>query len=193
MDFDTLINNRHSADDFKQTQKPSYVKIIKSIDAALKAPNAGNLPSLKFILVTDTKKIQELAQAADQSFISKASYIVVICTDPKFLDKYYSDRAERYARQQAGAAIENLLLKVEEQGLGACWIGAYSDETIKRILDIPEEVFVEAMIPIGYEIEKNKREKHKPQIENNLYFETYGNRYYRPLRSPDSQSPGKAK
>ena len=138
MEFDEVVNQRRSIRNFKEAKKPPLGKVMKAIESASKSPLAGNLPALKYILVTDKGKIQELAQAAQQSFISKVSYIIVVCSDKKFLEEYFADRADSYAKQQAGAAIENFLLKVTDMDLASCWIGAFSTETVKRILKIPE-------------------------------------------------------
>ena len=127
MDFDKVINQRHSTREFKTSKKPDIKQILLAIESSTKAPLAGNVPALRYIIVSEKEKIKELAQAAQQDFLSQASFIVVLCSDKKFLEKYYFDRAQRYSRQQAGAAIENFLLKITELGLGSCWIGAFSD------------------------------------------------------------------
>ena len=36
------------------------------------------------------------------------------------------------------------------KGLGTCRIGAFFEEQVKAILDVPDEVRVVAMIPLGY-------------------------------------------
>jgi len=186
MDFDKAIEKRHSVRNFREDKKPSYRDVIKAIDAAAQAPLAGNLPSLKFILVSDQNKIDELSQAAAQSFIAKAKYVVVVCSDKKFLEKYYLDRADRYSKHQAGAAIENFLLKITELGLSSCWIGAFSDETVKRILKIPDEIEVEAMFPIGYEQETPSDEKKsKLNVDSLIFFDEYKMKFMKPKYKPE--------
>ena len=188
MEFDKVVKERKSVRTFMETKKPKYREIIKAIESASRAPLAGNLPSLKYILVSDKKKIAELAQAAQQDFITKATYVVVLCSDKKQLEEYYYERGDRYANQQAGAAIENFLLQIVDLKLGSCWVGAFSDETVKRILRIPDEVDVEALLPVGYELEDKSQKKHMLQgIEQNLYFDTYKNKTMKTHRSPEFQ------
>jgi len=177
MELDEAIKKRHSVRSFKTTKKPDYRDIISAIEAATKAPLAGNIPSLKFILVSDKEKIKELAEAAQQKFIAQANYVVVVCSDKKTLVKHYYERGERYAKQQAGAAIENFLLKLTDLGLATCWIGAFSDETVKRILRIPDDIDVEAMFPVGYELSKEEQ-KTKPSLDRVMFFESYGSMPY---------------
>src|SRR3989344_5695370 len=112
MDFDKVVKGRKSVRKFK-SKKPDWRDIIEAVDFALKIPLAGNIPSLKFILVSDVKKIQDLADACQQDFISQASYVVVVCSDPKDVVRSYDlEMGERYIRQQAGASIEQFLLKL---------------------------------------------------------------------------------
>jgi nitroreductase len=189
MELDKALDERHSARNFMETKKPHYGKVIKAIEAAAKAPLAGNLPCLKYIIVTDPKKIDELSQAAQQSFISKVKFVVAVCSDKKFLDKYYLDRSDKYTKQQAGAAIESFLLKITDMGLASCWVGAFSDETVKRILKVPDDIDVEALLPVGYEIEEKTKQagRIKPNIDSLLFFNTYKNKKMLPERMPEYQ------
>lgn len=173
MEFDKVIDARHSVRNFKTTKKPDYRDIISAIEASTKAPLAGNINSIKYILIQDKKKIKELAEAAQQSFISQVDYVVVIISDKKALVKNYLQRGEIYSRQQAGAAIENLILKITELGLSTCWVGAFSDEMVRRIAEIPEELDIEAILPIGYELGKARPHK-EPNLDRVLSFDGYG-------------------
>jgi len=65
MDLDKAIKARHSVRRFK-TKSADWRDIIKAIDAARLAPYAGNIPTLKFIIVTDEEKIKQLAVACQQ-------------------------------------------------------------------------------------------------------------------------------
>ena len=69
------------------------------------APTAGNQNALKFILVKDKKKIEQLAQASQQGFIKQAHFVVVAVTNDSVLKRSYAGKGERFSRQQAGAAI----------------------------------------------------------------------------------------
>ncbi|GAI98373.1 unnamed protein product, partial [marine sediment metagenome] len=121
----------------------------------------GGIYSLRFILVDDKEKIQKLAEACQQDFVGAVSYLVVACSNCSKTLNSYGERGKRYCKQQAGAGVQNFWLKLEEKGLSSCWIGAFADEQIKSILKIPEDVDVEAVFPIGYEMGKKIR---RPKI-----------------------------
>lgn len=181
MDLDKAIQNRKSIRKYKD-KKPDWRDIIECIDAARYGPMAGNIYSLKFILVDDPEIIQKLADAAQQQFIAKAKYVVVACTNPSRTVNSYGERGKRYCRQQAGAGIENFLLKVQEKGLATCWVGAFVDRLVKKALDIPEDVDVEALFPIGYGTESKTR-RTKIDINRILYFNKYGNKKMKKIKT----------
>lgn len=184
MDFEKVVKERHCVRGFK-LRKPDYAKILEAIDAAVKCPLAGNIPTLKFLLVDDKSKINELAVAATQDFVSSASYVVVVCSNSTNCVRSYGDRGEVYSLQQAGAAIENFLLKLTDLKLNSCWVGAFSDKTVKRVLKIPDHVRVEAILPVGYALRKTKQ-KIKPSLDASLYFNVWGNEYLKPIRKPEA-------
>jgi len=184
MQLDKAINERASVRKFT-SRKPNWRRIIDAIDAANKCPLAGNIPSLKFILVDDDNLINNLAEASQQQFIKQAKYVVIVCNDMKPVEGFYDKRAGRYAKQQAGAAIENFLLKITDLGLASCWVGAFVDSQVKRILNIPEEIEVEAILPVGYEMKTGKKktkQKHKGDLDRVLYFNSWKNKYMVPER-----------
>jgi nitroreductase len=180
MQLNKAIQNRKSVRKYSP-KKPDWRKIIEAIDAARYAPMAGNNFSLKFILVDDQEKIQKITKACQQDFMEKAQYLVVACSNNSRLVNAYGKRGERYSRQQAGAAIQNFLLKIEEAKLSTCWIGHFVDSQIKKVLDISKETDIEAIFPIGHEYEKAKTRKRKADLDNFLYFNEYGNKQ---MKSP---------
>lgn len=51
---------------------------------------------------------------------------------------------------EAGAAITNMMLGAEEEGLATCWLGAIDREKIGQILDIPKDLAVVYLLAVGY-------------------------------------------
>lgn len=172
--LDKIIHNRRSIKKFKST-KPDWREIIECIDSMRYAPMAGNNFSLKFILVDDEKKIAELTKASQQEFIKDAQYVLVVCTTPGRTEISYGERGKTYLKQQAGAAIQNFLLKITEYKLATCWVGHFVDEQVKDILNIPKDMNVEALFPIGYPMKKPES-KRIIDLDGVLYFNKYGNK-----------------
>ena len=182
MDFDKLIKKRASIRNYSP-KKVKYDKIIDAIEAANLSPSPGNLPILKYIIIQDQKKINKIADACQQKFIKTAKVIVAICSDSKKVELMYDKRSEKYIKQHAGAAIENFLLKITEMKLASCWVGAFSEKTVKDALSIPDEIYVEAVLPIAYQMKTDKTtQKPKPDLGNIVYFDKWKNKYQKPVK-----------
>ena len=175
MDLDKAIMRRRSVRSFSE-KKVRWDYILEAIDAANQAPFAGNINSLKFIIVEKQELKDKLAAHSQQLWISKASHIVVVASNKKHLENLYNERAEKYVRQQAGAAIENFLLKITDFKLASCWIGAFDDEAIKKDLGIPKEYEVEALLPVGHILKKKilLKKPRKNRLDTSVYWELCG-------------------
>ncbi|MFC1682006.1 nitroreductase family protein [Nanoarchaeota archaeon] len=182
MQLDQAIQSRKSVRKFSK-KKPDWRDIIECIDSCRYAPMAGNIFTLKFILVSDSKTIQKLADAAQQDFIAQSQYVVVVCSNPKLTENAYANFSETFLRQQAGAAIQNFLLKIQEKNLATCWVGYFIEDQVKKALKIPNTIKVEAFFPIS-NISKEKgtaqRQKQKIDLDSILYFEEYKNKKMNP-------------
>ncbi|PIN99716.1 nitroreductase [archaeon CG10_big_fil_rev_8_21_14_0_10_43_11] len=149
-------------------------QIFKLLDAADRAPSAGNLDNWKFILVEDEHMRLELASACHAQFwMAEAPLIIVVLSDIERVKRVYGSRAEFFATQSIAASIQNLLLAAEELDLGACWVGSFDEKWVKRVLAIPDKIDVHALIPVGPKGEKPPEPKRYP-LDTKVFFEKYG-------------------
>lgn len=139
--------------DFDTNKKVLGVLIDKLIDAGKKAPSAGGLKDQRFAVVKDQEDKYQLMEAAlGQRQVGEASAVIVVSSDLDVVSKKYGDRGrDLYAAQNCAAATENILLSATALGLGACWIGAFDEDTVKKILKLPKSQRPMVMIPVGYE------------------------------------------
>lgn len=175
MQLKDAIEQRKSVKKF-DLKKPDWRKIIRAIDVARFAPSAGNQFVTRFILISDEKKIEKLAAASQQDFVKKAQYVVVVVSDDSNLIRDYGKRGIRYCAQQSGAAIQNFLLALTEEKLVTTWIGYFYHEQVKETLDIPKELHVEAIFPIGEETKIKTKRKRKMKLDHILHFDKFGNK-----------------
>jgi len=174
MQLDKTIQTRRSVRKFKD-KKPDWRDILTAIDSARYAPMAGGIFTLKFMLIDDEKIIQKLARYSTQEFIAKAKYVVVFVSKNLRTVSSYGKRGEIFARQQAGAAIQNFLLKITDLGISTCWVGHFDEHMMKNALKIPEDRNIEAIFPIGYEIKKPLTKPIKRELNSLLCFNEWGN------------------
>lgn len=174
MGLDNIIQSRRSIRAYK-TKSPDWRNIIEAIDTMRYAPMAGGMFTLKIILVSDEEKIAKLQKASQQDFVGTAKYVVVVCSKKNRTIKAYAKKGETYVRQQAGAAMQNFLLKLTEYKLATCWVGHFVESSVKTTLKIPDDVDVEALFPIGFAAKK-PHTREKVDLDNCLYFDEYENK-----------------
>ncbi|MBU4265686.1 MAG: nitroreductase family protein [Candidatus Altiarchaeales archaeon] len=167
MELSEAINGRHCIRRFRPDEMEEE-KVEGILEAAREAPSAGNLQARDFIVVRDSKKRRELAEAAlSQNSVSEAPLVIVVCANPgKSAAKYGSRGEELYCIQDATAAVQNILLAVHSLGLGACWVGAFDENSVREVLGIPSEIRPVAIIPIGYSAEEPSAPPKNMEIHN---------------------------
>ncbi|MFH1358846.1 MAG: nitroreductase family protein [archaeon] len=182
MDFQKVLEKRASVKKYTSKQPPGE-KIMAAIDAAEQAPSAGNTQNITYIVVDNPDTIGKIADACQQDFIKQAPWVVIITSDIKQLERLYDVRADKYQKQYVGAAAENFLLKVVDMKLAACWVGAFSEPTMRRILAIPKSHTIDVVIPVGYEMPPaNKKPRTRYSSINRIFFGVWGNKFYKPIQ-----------
>ncbi len=148
-------------------------KIIEILKAGNAAPSAGNLQARDFIVVRNPETKLKLAIASlNQMFIAEAPVVIVVCANYPRSMRYYGERGKLYAEQDATAAVENMLLAIHSLGLGAVWVGAFDEDRVSQILNIPSYVRPIAIIPVGYPAE-NPRIRRRKDINEITHWEKW--------------------
>lgn len=154
MDIKSAISSRHSIRGYLD-KKLSNDLVFEIIKFAHLAPSAGNMQARDFIIVEDIEIRKELSKAAlDQEFIIEAPVSIVVCANLDRISPYGTRGRELYCLQDAAAAVEHILLMAIENGLGTCWVGAFNEKEVSKILQLPSHIRPVAIIPIGYPKQK---------------------------------------
>jgi nitroreductase len=166
MDFFEAIKNRRSIRTYKK-QELTQETINQLIDVARLAPSAGNTQAWAFVIATEPKTKQALASAAfGQKWLEEASAVFVVCADMKRAEESYGERGKSlYCYQDTAAAIENILLAACAMGLGTCWMGAFREEEIRKVINAPPHMKPVALIPVGYPDESPRARNRRPSSE----------------------------
>jgi nitroreductase len=183
------IRTRRSIRKYKDKQVP-WDNIVEIMQAAKFAPFAGNIMPCKLIVVKNEAKKKEIAEACSQQYwMEDAPIHIVVVYEPEKIERYYGTRGVRlYGIQEMGAAIENMLLTAHALGLGACWIGTFDEDEIRRLCNLPEHVNVQAIITIGY-ADEHPESPPKNRIEHIMSFEKWWGRIEPPKTGLGHWSP----
>ena len=154
-----------------------FDKLGRILEAAQNAPTAGNVQPWRIILVTDEKMREQIAIDAckRQTWISTAPVLFVVTIDAEASQRMFPEHGLKYARQDACAAITNILTAAHAQGLGGCWIGAFDAHVVARLLDVPDAAEIIGIVPVGHP-EDTPATPPKFGIENIIFIEKWGNK-----------------
>ena len=163
-----VIHSRKSVRNFTGAPviKNDLDNIIK---AGMAAPTAVNMQPWSFIVMTDRKKMDKLAEGLPHAkMLFKAGAAIIICTEA---DKAYKKSRET-AIIDASLAGENILLSIEALGLGGVWTAAFPYEDrmklVRSVLKIPQEVIPLNVIPVGVPTGEDKPKDKYNKDENTL-------------------------
>lgn len=175
MDVFDAIYGRCSIRSFDSSRSIPDDVLNRILEAATRAPSAGNLQPWRFIVVRDEGVKEDLARAAlMQSWITEAPVIVVVCADLDASGVRYGERGRRlYAIQDSAAATMLMLLAAYALGLGACWVGAFDEDSVRKALNLPENIRPLSIVPLGYPAEKPYRTSRIP-LTKIVYYDRFG-------------------
>jgi nitroreductase len=151
-----IFKRRHAVRRF-QTRTVSSEDLDSILAAADSAPSAGGLKSRAVLIITNDATKKQLVQAAyGQEFIAQAPVVIVFWALPsRSASKYGARGRELFALQDATIAASFAWLQAVSAGLGACWVGAFDDEAVRKIFQakIGPDWRPIALLPVGYAAE----------------------------------------
>jgi nitroreductase len=166
VDISEAVKNRRSIRTYKKQALPQET-INQLIDAARLAPSAGNGQPWAFVVAEkqETKRLLSAAAYGQKSLL-EASAVIMVCADQKRAQESYDERGRTlYCIQDTAAAVENILLTACALGLGTCWVGAFQEEEIRKIINAPPQMRPVAMIAVGYPNESPPARTRRPAAE----------------------------
>jgi len=128
--------------------------------------------------VTNREAKDDLVDAAHwpdrppQSSVSTAAAVIVCLADPEMsrpvgpFNGFHIDLA---------IAIKYMALTAWELGIGSCWIGAFQEDMVKALLNIPEALRVVSLLILGYPDEQ-PRTKNRKSLYELFHYQRYGQR-----------------
>ena len=144
-----IIKSRRSIRNYKN-EKIKDEEILKIVEAGRWAPSASNNQPWRFIIVQNVELIKKIGDACKiltiNSFVEKAPLIIII----------YTEKKHRWVELDCGICAENMMLEAHSIGIGSCFVGAFKENRIKEIINLPEDLNVVGLITFGYK--ENEKE-----------------------------------
>jgi nitroreductase len=173
VDIFDAITQRKSVRSYATTPVPED-PLVKVLEAARFAPSAANMQPWHFIVVRDEERRVKIAKGCKYGkFLAESPVVVVGCGNKKTSPKWYV--------VDTSIALEHLVLAATALELGTCWIGSFNNEEIRKILMLPEEFEVIALIAVGYPRKRTNPlakvlhvTRPRKKLEEIVSHETYG-------------------
>jgi len=169
MDVTEAIEKRQSIREYQDTAVPEE-KLNKVLEAARLSPSASNRQDRKFVVVKDSERRRELSEASNgQRHVREAPVVIAaVATLPAYV---MMCGVPSYA-VDAAIAVDHMTLAAVSEGLGTCWIGAFSQERVRQALRIPDEYVVVALLTLGFPRSPGNPKTRKP-LDEMVSFETF--------------------
>lgn len=166
MNFFEVVQARRSLrsylDEPVEQKKLEYV-----LESARMAPSWNNLQCWRFIVVDDADGRKALAESMEEAnsggkVLMEAPIVIVLCAVPSESEVW---EGKDITMLDAGLAMEHLVLAATDQGLGTCWQGMFSEEKARKALNVPDNVRIVALSPLGYASEEQPPRPRKAMTE----------------------------
>ena len=167
MDFNQVINERKSVRKFSD-KKINRDTIESIIECARLAPSAVNKQPWKFFICTSEKLKALIRESYDREWFAKAQIYIVACGDHSQSWKRTSDNKD-HCDIDIAIAVEHIILKATDLGVGTCWVCNFDTEKVKEALQLPKQLEPIVLLPFGYpqdDFEPDPRNKKRKDIND---------------------------
>ncbi|MCL2833950.1 MAG: nitroreductase family protein [Treponema sp.] len=160
-----IIMARRTVRKFRQDPVKKEI-LLRLMDAARMAPTGSNKQPLSFGIITDKQLCAQIFPNVGWAGYLKGTYTPAESERPTAYICVFADEENKGpAETAAGAAIENILILAQAEGLGCCWMGAINRDKIKEIVQAPREKYLLYLIALGYPAESPKAVQYSGDVK----------------------------
>lgn len=165
MDALEVLKQRRSVRTYLDKPIPKHI-LEDIVDCGRLAPSANNVQPWYFIVITDKERLKFISEKATYGkFIKDAAACIIV----------YCDKDNKHHLEDGAAATENIIIAAKAYGLGTCWVAGYErsyEKDINDYLNVPENLCMISIIPMGYPASQPQNIK-KKSINEVLHWEKY--------------------
>lgn len=167
MNIQTAIENRRTIRKFKQTAIPEKT-LLKLIDLARLHASGANLQPIRYGVVCEQPMVGQVFP-----YLRWAAYLPEYKIEKQQQPPAYllilQEESRRAAHQfDVGAAATTIMLAALEEDLDTCCLGSIDRKALKTLLRLPENLYLELVIAIGYADEESRAVPYEGSIQ---YYE----------------------
>jgi len=164
-----LIKRRRSVRRFAQRPIPDEM-LNDILEAGRWAPSGANMQPRRFLVVTRKDLLRAIAELSHfgpikSGHVAESVALIMLLGDSKTISTTVA--------LDCAIAGTNMTLVATASGIGSCWIGAFEEENIKRLLSVPERYDIVAMIAFGYPDGDLPKGPPRLELEDIVHYESF--------------------
>lgn len=167
-----IITSRRSVRNYKK-EKIKDEEVQKILEAGRWAPSASNNQPWRFIVINDDNQIKKIGEVTKiltiNNFVANSPLIIII----------YTERRHRWVDLDCGMCAQNMMLEAHSLGIGSCFIGAFRENKIKEIVNLPQDYYIVGLITFGYP-EGEARPKERIELYQLVKYNYYSKENIKP-------------
>ena len=146
--FETM-EKRRSVRKYTEENIPGEI-LDKILKAGLMAPSSRGLMPCELVLVTEKEMLEKLSEIKTHggSMLKNAAAAIMVLGDSEKADTWIEDTS---------IAMTYMHLAATALGVGSCWVQARlrgtdeasAEENVRKLMDIPENMKLEALLALG--------------------------------------------
>lgn len=150
MEYQELIEKRYSVRSFDKEAAVSEDQINAILEAGRLAPTAKNIQSQRLYVVAEPAMLRKIDAATQCRNGATCAIIVGFSNGESVSHSDFSPYDKwGFGEQDAANAMNYMMLKAVDLGLGTLWVGAYDTRVLKREFDLPTDFQARAILMIG--------------------------------------------
>ncbi|WP_260412197.1 nitroreductase family protein [Alkalihalobacillus sp. TS-13] len=166
------IKTRRSVRSFEERPLPNEV-FDHINEAIMHSPSGSNAQESHFVIVQDQEQIRKIKRFA-QGISGNPAAIIVLCSNKKeALVRGGIDTVEVLRFVNLGIVAANIMLVAHSNGIANCPARSFHKESIKTLLELPQDVEPELLISLGYSAQTPRPKSIKPS-EEVISYDKYG-------------------
>lgn len=170
------IGDRRAVKHFDPEHSMPESEFKEMMEIVMQSPTSFNIQNWRFVHVTDKDKREQIRAAAwDQSQVTDASALLVLCADTKSWEKnphrYWRNAPKETsdlmvsmigpfyegkewlqrdeAMRSVGIAAQSLMLLAKEMGYESCPMIGFDQDAVAKIINLPDDHVIGMMLTIG--------------------------------------------
>lgn len=146
--FETVLN----LTGFKKPRKDTVEreKLGKVLEAGRNTPSPGNVQTLEFIVIESGEQLEIVSKILGDNRIEDAPATIAVVSDLERMERRLGKPPREFCTAESAAAVQNMRLVAEEEGLSSVWKTGFDTEAVSEQLDVPDGKEVMATVTLAY-------------------------------------------